>query len=154
MASFLGLTNFYSKYLPRYRDLIVSFSKLRQKSVQFNWTQRQTDAFETKNWLKKKKKKETDNFWSKERRNAMHWCEWTSHSSNHTTRSLSNMTIKKVNGSRIKLLEYWRGSTSQSVKREKDSKLLKTDIWNHLNTSLIIYRKCQGLQHREFSDEQ
>ena len=52
-------TIFYSKYLPRYSNVIELFVKLRKKNVEINWTQRQTVAFETlkKVVMKKKKKK-------------------------------------------------------------------------------------------------
>ena len=47
LESFLGLTNFYSKYIPRYSDIIQPFAKLRKKNVDFNWTQKQSLAFES-----------------------------------------------------------------------------------------------------------
>ena len=45
LESFLGLINFYSRYLPRYSELIEPFAEKR-KNVEFTWAQKQNKAFE------------------------------------------------------------------------------------------------------------
>ena len=47
LESFLGLTNFYGKYLPRYSDIVEPFVELRKNNVKFKWTQRKNIAFES-----------------------------------------------------------------------------------------------------------
>ena len=46
LESFLGLINFYSRYFPRYSELIKPFAKMRKKKKEFTWTQKQNKAFE------------------------------------------------------------------------------------------------------------
>ena len=38
--SFLGLTNFYSKFLPRYSEIVEPFAEIRKRNAEFKWTQR------------------------------------------------------------------------------------------------------------------
>ena len=45
LESFLGLINFYSKYLPRYSELIQPFVEML-KNVEFTWMRKQNKALE------------------------------------------------------------------------------------------------------------
>ena len=45
LESFLGLINFYSRYLPKYSELIEPFAEMRKKNIEFTWTQKQNKAF-------------------------------------------------------------------------------------------------------------
>ncbi len=55
LESLLGQTHFYSKYLPRYSELIEPFAKLPKNNIEVSWTQRQTITFETLENQKQKK---------------------------------------------------------------------------------------------------
>ncbi len=45
LKSFLGLTNFYNRYLLLYSDLVEPFNEIRKKNTEFQWTKRQEIAF-------------------------------------------------------------------------------------------------------------
>ena len=45
LESFLGLANFYNRYLPKYSELIEPFAHLRKKNNDFVWTGEQEKAF-------------------------------------------------------------------------------------------------------------
>ena len=45
LESFLGLINFFSRYLPRYSELIEPFTEMHKKSIEFTWKQKQNKAF-------------------------------------------------------------------------------------------------------------
>ena len=61
------------------------------------------------------------------------------HSINRTIkRSLSNVPIKKVNGIRNKLLEYWKGNTCNNVEHEKGAQLLsRTEIFTKVEPQTV-----------------
>ena len=47
LESFLGLINFYSRYLPWYCEVIEPFFEIpKKKNVEFTWTQKQNKIFE------------------------------------------------------------------------------------------------------------
>ena len=46
LESFLGLINFYSRYLPRYSEIIEPFAEMSKKNMEFTWMQKQNKAFE------------------------------------------------------------------------------------------------------------
>ena len=46
LESFLGLINFYSRYLPRYSELIEPFVEMSKTNREFIWMQEQNRAFE------------------------------------------------------------------------------------------------------------
>ena len=50
LESLLGLANFYSRYLPKYSELIEPFNDLRKMNCEFKWISKQERAF---NKLKK-----------------------------------------------------------------------------------------------------
>ena len=50
LESFLGLANFYSRYLTKYLELIGPFNDLKKKNSEFKWTLKQERSF---NKLKK-----------------------------------------------------------------------------------------------------
>ena len=43
---FLGLANFFGRFIPRYSDLTEPLNQLRNKSTNFSWGQPQIDAFD------------------------------------------------------------------------------------------------------------
>ena len=62
--------------------------------------------------------------------NANNRCKWTCRRKNYTTRrSPSNIPIKNVNGTKNKLLKYWKGSTRNTEEKRKGAKLfIRTEI--------------------------
>ena len=46
LESFLGLINFYSRYLSRYSELIEPFVEMCNKNEEFSWTRKENKAFE------------------------------------------------------------------------------------------------------------
>ena len=45
LQSFLGLVNFYRRYVQKYTDLTEPFTNLRKKNVEFIWSEKQQKAF-------------------------------------------------------------------------------------------------------------
>ena len=45
LESFLGLVNFYSRYLHKYSDLVEPFSEIRKKNSEFSWNKNLETAF-------------------------------------------------------------------------------------------------------------
>ena len=46
LESFLGLCQYYAKFIPRYSEIISPMNDLRSKSVPFTWSERQQQAFD------------------------------------------------------------------------------------------------------------
>jgi hypothetical protein len=46
LQSFLGLTNYYRKFIPNYSDIILAFRDLLSKKNPFQWTLEHSTAFE------------------------------------------------------------------------------------------------------------
>ena len=47
VQSFLGLANYYRKFIKDFSKLAIPLTKLLQKNIQFEWKQEQDDAFNT-----------------------------------------------------------------------------------------------------------
>ena len=114
-------------FIVPYPNLIETYAKLHKMNVEFNWTHRQTIAFET---LKNTRTKSIDeNLWT------IIEVTLTTDASEHAVVVILSqeghpvINLLKNNGSRNKLCEYWKEATSNSMQHGKGTKpLIRTEI--------------------------